>query len=231
MCREKPGDRAARERDAAFRETPLHAPAFAGRRRGASRAWRAARSGASPLRAAVGLPGRTARPGPPELLRQPGEFLVDDRLKIGPVGGAGRGDSPRVPGHWLGHDIHLLLAASAAEPGTARAFNARSICATPYNQFPTCSRGFTLGARRASTRKTAWNASSAVVRSPITRRQTPRTIGPCRRTSRPKESASRSAMNAVSSCPSLRSVLAPARTTRRRAGIRLACPVGIWEAP
>ena len=45
--------------------------------------------------------------------------------------------------------------------------------ATPNNQLASCPRGFTAAARRASTTKTAWKASSAVWVWPMTRRQTP----------------------------------------------------------
>ena len=52
--------------------------------------------------------------------------------------------------------------------------------ATPCSQLANCSRRAIAGALRARTRNAAWNASSAACRLQSTRRQTPRTIAPCR---------------------------------------------------
>ena len=70
--------------------------------------------------------------------------------------------------------------------------------------------------------------AAAVAGSPITRRHTPRTIGPWRRTSSANAAPSCSATNAPSSSPSERAAVWRVSTMRRSDGIRpLACPVGM----
>ena len=70
----------------------------------------------------------------------------------------------------------------------------------------------------------AWKASSASWWLRRTRRQTPQTIGPCRRTRAASAASSRRLRKSSSSCPSVRSALLPARTARRRHSIRLTVP-------
>src|SRR5579883_2299726 len=63
--------------------------------------------------------------------------------------------------------------------------------ATPYSQLPTDPDSARVPALRASTRNTAWKASSASGPFPTTRRHTPYTIGPCRRSSSANAPSSR----------------------------------------
>ena len=102
-----------------------------------------------------GRPSRSHRTtGRRSLSGRPGEFLVDHRLKVGPLGRGrvGNGGSGMTS---------TCFSRDRRRARTIRAFIAVRY-ATPYSQLPTCSRGSTAAARRASTRKTAWNASSAM---------------------------------------------------------------------
>src|SRR5689334_12616660 len=87
--------------------------------------------------------------------------------------------------------------------------------ATPYSQFPTSSRGWTDPALRTRTRKVAWNASSASARFGSKRRQTPQTIGPCRRTRVANATSSRRSTNEPSNCPSVGPARSGGMTARR----------------
>jgi hypothetical protein len=103
--------------------------------------------------------------------------------------------------------------------------------ATPYSQLPTRSRGTTEDALRTRTRNVAWKASSASCSWPSTRRQTPSTIGPCRRTSTANAASSRHDRKRSSSCPSVRVVVSRSSTARRRCPrTLLICPVSLEVA-
>src|SRR5262249_22418829 len=65
-------------------------------------------------------------------------------------------------------------------------------------------------------RKVAWKASSASHESVSRRRQTPRTIGPCRRNSPSKAASSRRPTNALSSSTSLTPLWSRAARNGRR---------------
>src|SRR5262245_21170173 len=85
--------------------------------------------------------------------------------------------------------------AAVARPRTA-------VCrATPWSQLATARSG-TSAALRTRTRKVAWNASSASWRLGRIRRQTPQTIGACRRTRAARASPSRLPRKGARSSPS-----------------------------
>ena len=75
--------------------------------------------------------------------------------------------------------------------------------ATPCSQSPRTARDFSEAALRMRTRKVAWKASSASAAFPRTRRQTPCTIGACRRTKAANAASSRAPTNWPSSWPSV----------------------------
>ncbi len=105
----------------------------------------------------------------------------------------------------------------------ARAFRAMR-AATPCSQAESNSGRRIEPARRARTRNTAWNASSAAWSSRSQCRQTPRTIDPCRDTRAAKAASdppSRRDANRSSSWPSVIPVTEPA-SSRTRIGLETA---------
>ena len=107
------------------------------------------------------------------------------------------------------------LSRDRRRPLMARALIA-TCWATPYSQLGSIAPGRIEPAFRASTRNVAWKASSASWWSRSTRRQTPRTIGPCRRTIASNADSSRRATNRSSSSTSERVPSAPAWKRVRR---------------
>ena len=111
--------------------------------------------------------------------------------------------SKAPPGPLLGMmmDFPLTLSAVLRRAETLLAFKAVRR-ATPCSQSPRTARVRSEAALRTRTKKMAWNASSASSALPRIRRQTPSTIGPCRRTSAVNAVSSRPARNCRRSWPS-----------------------------
>ena len=124
-------------------------------------------------------------------LRQPADLLVHGRGFL--VHRAGEDRDPRRPVR-RASSRPRFLARRGDGPGSGPC--ARSGRRRRAARGPSRSGRRIDPARRASTRKTAWKASSAACSSPSRWRQTPSTIGPCRAT-RTAKAASRTASGAT----------------------------------
>ena len=150
--------------------------------------------------------------GQPIVLRQAAQLLVQER-------------QPVVLKCFALHvrSRHRLLLGPAARAG--RSGGPRREASRPGR------RAVSAAALRTRTRKVAWKASSASAAFPRTRRHTPSTIGPCRRTRATKAASSRRERNWLRSCPSVWSAQPRVRSARTNCAIPVLVRLAVTGSP